>query len=402
MSGTPVGWFAMERVRLVAMNFEFATTTRTIFGAGKLAELGDLAVGFGSRALLVTGARSTPTRTILSLLQRVGIQATPYAVASEPTIAMVEAGLALGRTAQSDFVIACGGGSVLDTGKAIAALLANAGAVRDYLEIVGSGRKLTRSSRPFIAIPTTSGTGTEVTRNAVLSVPEQRIKVSLRSALMLPTVALIDPELTYALPPKLTASSGMDALTQLIEPFVCRRANPLTDAICREGIPLAAKSLPQAFRDGTNAVARANLSLASWFGGLALANAGLGAVHGLAGPIGGMFPAPHGAICAALLPHVMAANLKALRQRSASDAAIVRFDQVAQWLTGNAAARADDGVTWVADLVAELKIPPLRSYGVDSSCFPELLQKATNASSMKANPVALSAAELSAVLSAAL
>lgn len=399
MSGTPVGWFAMERVRLVAMNFEFATTTRTIFGAGKLAELGDLAVGFGSRALLVTGARSTPTRTILSLLQRVGIQATPYAVASEPTIAMVEAGLALGRTTQSDFVIACGGGSVLDTGKAIAALLANAGAVRDYLEIVGSGRKLTRSSRPFIAIPTTSGTGTEVTRNAVLSVPEQRIKVSLRSALMLPTVALIDPELTYALPPKLTASSGMDALTQLIEPFVCRRANPLTDAICREGIPLAAKSLPQAFRDGTNAVARANLSLASWFGGLALANAGLGAVHGLAGPIGGMFPAPHGAICAALLPHVMAMNIRALEQNGASQE---RYDEVARILTGKASVSALAGVDWVAGLVRDLRIPRLSVYGISRQHTAELVAKAAQASSMKANPVALSAAELSEVLSAAL
>lgn len=389
----------MERVRLVAMNFEFATTTRTIFGAGKLAELGDLAVGFGSRALLVTGARSTPTRTILSLLQRVGIQATPYAVASEPTIAMVEAGLALGRTTQSDFVIACGGGSVLDTGKAIAALLANAGAVRDYLEIVGSGRKLTRSSRPFIAIPTTSGTGTEVTRNAVLSVPEQRIKVSLRSALMLPTVALIDPELTYALPPKLTASSGMDALTQLIEPFVCRRANPLTDAICREGIPLAAKSLPQAFHDGTNSVARANLSLASWFGGLALANAGLGAVHGLAGPIGGMFPAPHGAICAALLPHVMAMNIRALER---NDASRERYDEVARILTGNASASALAGVDWVAGLVRDLRIPGLSAYGISRRHTAELVAKAAQASSMKANPVALSAAELSAVLSAAL
>ncbi|MCO5052419.1 MAG: iron-containing alcohol dehydrogenase [Verrucomicrobiae bacterium] len=381
------------------MNFEFATTTRTIFGAGKLAELGDLAVGFGSRALLVTGARSTPTRTILSLLQRVGIQATPYAVASEPTIAMVEAGLALGRTTQSDFVIACGGGSVLDTGKAIAALLANAGAVRDYLEIVGSGRKLTRSSRPFIAIPTTSGTGTEVTRNAVLSVPEQRIKVSLRSALMLPTVALIDPELTYALPPKLTASSGMDALTQLIEPFVCRRANPLTDAICREGIPLAAKSLPQAFHDGTNSVARANLSLASWFGGLALANAGLGAVHGLAGPIGGMFPAPHGAICAALLPHVMAMNIRALER---NDASRERYDEVARILTGNASASALAGVDWVAGLVRDLRIPGLSAYGISRRHTAELVAKAAQASSMKANPVALSAAELSAVLSAAL
>ncbi len=384
------------------MNFEFATTTRTIFGAGKLAELGDLVVGFGSRALLITGARSTPTRTILLLLERVGVQATPYTVASEPTVAMVEAGLKLGRTTQSDFVIACGGGSVLDTGKAIAALLANEGPLWDYLEIVGSGKKLARLSRPFIAIPTTSGTGTEVTRNAVLSVPEQRIKVSLRSVLMLPTVALLDPELTYALPPGLTASSGMDALTQLIEPFVCRRANPLTDAICREGISLVANSLPQAFHDGTNSVARANLALASWFGGLALANAGLGAVHGLAGPIGGMFPAPHGAICAALLPFVMAANLKALRQRSAPDATTVRFDQVAQWLTGNAAARADDGVKWVADLVAELKIPPLRSYGVDFSCFPELLQKATNASSMKANPIELSVEELAVIVTSAI
>lgn len=384
------------------MNFEFATATRTLFGPGQLAELGRLAAAFGPRALLVTGASSTPVERILSILQPAGVQAALYPVATEPTPALVAQGLELARTAHSDLVIACGGGSVLDAGKAIAALLANGGTPLDYLEIVGLGRKLTQPSRPCLAIPTTAGTGAEATRNAVLRVPERRIKVSLRSALMLPTAALIDPELTHGLPPALTASSGMDALTQLIEPLVCRRANPLTDAICRQGIGLVARSLRRAYHQGDDGAARSDMALAGWLGGVALANAGLGAVHGLAGPLGGMFPAPHGALCAALLPGVMAANLEALRQTPDGEAACARYDQVAQLLTGSAAARADDGVGWVADLVAELKIPPLRSYGVDAGCFPELLEKAATASSMKANPIELSPEALRVIVTAAI
>jgi len=323
-------------------------------------------------------------------------------VSGEPEISTVEAGVAFAQKENCDFVVSIGGGSVIDAGKAIAAMMTNDGELLDYLEIIGRGKSLAKPGAPFIALPTTAGTGTEVTRNAVLSSPEHRVKVSLRSPLMLARVAVIDPELTCDLPPALTASTGLDALTQLIEPFVCRRANPMTDGFCTEGIHRAARSLREAVLNGQNKTAREDMALASLFGGLALANAGLGAVHGFAGPIGGMFPAPHGAVCAALLPHVMAANLRALREREPDNFALRRYYHVAQLLTGNQQAAADAGVDWVEKLVAELPISKLGAYGVREEHVAEIVSKAANASSMKANPIALTPDELAQTLRLAL
>jgi alcohol dehydrogenase class IV len=314
----------------------------------------------------------------------------------------VERGTKLARAEHCELVIGFGGGSALDAAKAIAAILANEGGLLDYVEIIGRGRPLTKSSAPFIAIPTTAGTGTEVTRNAVLASPEHKLKVSLRSPLMLARVAMIDPELTYDLPPTLTASTGLDALTQLIEPFVCNRANPMTDSLCIEGLRRAARSLRVAFSKGQDKDAREDMAVASLFGGLALANAGLGAVHGFAGPMGGSFSAPHGAICAALLPHVMAMNLRALRQRDPNGAALHRYDEVAWWLTGDSKAKADDGVKWVRALVADLKISRLGSFGIQRGHFAGLVARAANASSMKANPIVLTPEELTETLEQAL
>jgi alcohol dehydrogenase class IV len=281
-------------------------------------------------------------------------------------------------------------------------MLANEGDVLDYLEVIGHAKPLTKPSAPFIALPTTAGTGSEVTRNAVLASPGHRVKVSLRSPFMLPKVALIDPELTFDLPPAITVSTGLDALTQLIEPYVSCRANPVTDALCREGIRRVARSLRVAFHDGHNAAAREDMSLASLFGGLALSNAGLGAVHGFAGPIGGMFPAPHGAICAALLPQVMDENLRALRRRQPGSESISRYDEVARLLTAIPNAKANDGVQWVRELTAELQIPPLASYGITLGYTAELVEKAAQASSMKANPITLTPEELADILTRAL
>lgn len=384
------------------MNFEFATVTRIVFGAGRLAELGVLVRGFGVRALVVSGGRPAAAERVLDLLRVAGVTGTKFVCTGEPTIAVVEQGTALARDAGCEFVVAIGGGSVIDAGKAIAAMLANDGCVLDYVEVIGRGRILEKASRPFIAIPTTAGTGAEVTRNAVLASPEQRVKVSLRSALMLPTVALVDPELTYDLPPAITASTGLDALTQLIEPFTCNRANPVTNAICREGIMRLVRSLRVAYRDGSHGAARADMALAGLFGGLALANAGLGAAHGFAAPIGGMFNAPHGAVCAALLPQVMAMNLRMLRARGDSGEFVERYEEVARLLTGNSAATADAGVRWVSELVRELHIPKLSAYGIGAAHVSELVAKAVTASSMKANPVMLSREELRAILEATL
>jgi len=384
------------------MNFEFATAARIAFGAGKIREIGSLVRGYGRNALVVTGKNLNRANKLFELLKAEGINITVFSVSGEPTIKVVEQGMAEGRAANCEFVISMGGGSVIDAGKAIAAMLTNEGDLLDYLEVIGRGRALTKGSAPFIAIPTTAGTGSEVTRNAVLASAEQRVKVSLRSPLMLPALALVDPELAYDLPPAVTASTGLDALTQLIEPFTCNRANPMTDAVCRDGIVRAARSLGVAFRDGGNAGAREDMAVASVFGGLALANAGLGAAHGFAAPIGGMFPAPHGAVCAALLPQVMAVNLRALRSRSPGGETLKRYDEVARLVTGRASAEADDGVRWIAGLVRELRIPGLSAYGVSSQHTGELVAKAAQASSMKANPIQLTSQELASVLEASL
>ena len=365
-------------------------------------EAGKLAGDFGKHTLVVTGRNATRAEPLLKILRDTGMAATTFPVFGEPEASTVEHGVTFAKKEHCDVVIGFGGGSVMDAAKAIAAMLANEGALLDYLEIIGRGKALTKPSTPFIAIPTTAGTGSEVTRNSVLSSPEHKLKVSLRSPLMLPRAALVDPELTYNLPPALTASTGLDALTQLIEPFVCSRANPMTDGLCVEGIRRAARALRVAFMDSRNKSAREDMAVASLFGGLALANAGLGAVHGFAGPIGGSFPAPHGAICAALLPHVMAANIHALRQRANGSDALRRYVEVARLLTGKADATADTGVAWVRQLVHDLQIQPLGSFGVREEHVADLVAKAANASSMKANPIALTADELAATLRRAL
>ena len=385
------------------MRFEFATATRIIFGAGAVREIGRMAKQFGERALIVSGRDLSRAQPLGALLREQGLETTGFSVAGEPEIATVQRGVALARQVRCDLVIGFGGGSALDAGKAIAAMLTNEGELLEYLEVIGHSKALSRPSAPFIAIPTTAGTGTEVTRNAVLASPQHRVKVSLRSAFLLPKIAVVDPELTCDLPPSLTASTGLDALTQLIEPYVGLKANPMTDAVCVEGLRRVAHSFRVAFEQGPQAAsAREDMAVASLFGGLALANAGLGVVHGFAGPIGGMFPAPHGAVCAALLPHGMAANLAALRQRGGSAQAVNRFDEVARLLTGRATATADEGVEWVRALVADLKIPPLRAYGVTRDHTAELVQKAAKASSTKANPISLAPDELARVLESAL
>ena len=380
-----------------AVNFEFATPTRIIFGEGRVDEVPTLAAGMGSRALVIEGA-SGRAEPLVNKLREQRIPAITVRVASEPTVSLVEQSVARARSERCDVVIALGGGSVIDTGKAIAALLTNDAPLRDYLEVIGKARPLTNRSAPCIAIPTTAGTGAEVTRNAVLMAEEERVKVSLRSALMMPAVALVDPELTYSLPPEVTAITGLDALTQCIEPFVSPNANPLSDAVAREGVRRAAGALRRAFRDGTDVEARRDMAVASVCGGLALANAKLGAVHGFAAPLGGMFPIPHGTACARLLPLVAAINVRALRARMPSSPALDRYDEVARIVTGNHAARAKDAVTWLENLVGELGVPTLSAYGVRDEDVSRVVVAARQASSMKGNPIMLTDDELAEAL----
>jgi alcohol dehydrogenase class IV len=315
---------------------------------------------------------------------------------------MVEQGAERARRDGCDHVIAFGGGSVIDAGKAVAALITNREPLVEYLEVVGRARPLEERSVPMIAIPTTAGTGAEVTRNAVLMVEEQRVKVSLRSSSMLPATAIVDPELTYSLPPDVTASTGLDALTQCLEPFVSSKANPITDAVAREGLRRAAGALRRAVRNGGDVEARRDMAVASLCGGLALANAKLGAVHGFAAPLGGMFPVPHGVACARLLAPVAEVNVRALRERMPASRALARYQEVARLVTGRADALAEDGAAWLAALVEELGVPRLGTYGVRATDVGGIVERAKGASSMQGNPVALSEEELSEALGAAL
>jgi len=347
------------------MQFEFATAARVIFGEGKAAVLPEIARSFGARAMVVTGASAERAASLVSALS-----AQTFAVSGEPTVDLVREGARRAREAGCDVVISVGGGSVIDAGKAVAALATNGGEPLDFLEVVGKGRAIAEMPLPFIAVPTTAGTGSEVTRNAVLGSTERGVKASLRSPMLLPRVALVDPEWTYGLPPAVTASTGLDALTQLIEPYVSARANPLTDAICVAGMERAAGALRRAYRDGADRDARRDMALASLFGGLALANSGLGVVHGFASPLGGGWKAPHGALCAALLPHGIAANVAALRARAPEHPALEKYAAIARLLTGRKDARAEDGIEWVRALCAELNIPALEAWGISETDLP--------------------------------
>lgn len=384
------------------MHFEFATSNRILFGQGTLSRVGDLAQPLGTRAFVVTGRSQERAAPVLEQLRNQGIECTSFQVPGEPSIDLVTEAVDLARQAQCDLVIALGGGSAMDAGKAVAAMLTNHGDLLTYLEVIGQGKALTREPVPMIALPTTAGTGAEVTRNAVLSVPQHQRKVSMRHAWMLPNVAVIDPELAYHLPPEITATTGLDAVTQLIEPFVSCQSNPLTDGLCAEGLQRAARALKTAYLDGTNVQAREDMAVASLFGGLALANAKLGAVHGFAGPIGGLINAPHGAVCGRLLPLVMAANIRALKKAAPDAPALTRYQALGPLLTGDPHAGAAEAVAWVQDLCTTMKIPTLGQLGLTTTLIPEIARQSQDSSSMKGNPIKLEREELEAILLKAL
>jgi alcohol dehydrogenase class IV len=372
--------------------FEFATATRIVFGPGTIQSLASLTQPLGARALVVTGANPSRAASALAGLDAGGIAITCFSVTGEPTLAMVREGVKATRGCQ--FVIGIGGGSPMDAAKAIAALAPNSGEPLDYLEVIGQGRPLEHAPLPFLMVPTTAGTGAEVTRNAVLGSPEHGIKASLRSPLLVAKVALIDPDLTLDAPAAITASTGLDTLTQLIEPFVSCRANAFTDVFCLEGMRRAANALPKVFRNGRDRDARAELAFASLLSGLSLSNAGLGIVHGFAGPLGGLLNAPHGALCAAVLPHGMAVNIRALRERAADHDALDKYRRIARLLADNSQAEPEDAVRYVSDLCRSLGVSSLRSYGLTHSGISDLVAKAAGASSTKANPIQLSTSEL--------
>lgn len=380
------------------MGFEFATANQIVFGNGSLTRVGQIASKFGKRALIVTGSGSVPLERLFHSIESVDLSGCLFRVEHEPDIPTVIAGVVQAKTQGCDLVISIGGGAVLDAGKAISAMLTNPGDLIDYLEVVGGGNEIPNQAAPMIALPTTAGPGTEVTRNAVITSPEHQVKVSMRSLKMIPAVAIVDPELTYTMPPSVTASTGLDALTQVIEGYVSNKANPMTDMICRDGILRGSRSLFKAYINGADQPAREDMSLTSLFGGLALANGGLGAVHGFAGPIGGMFTAPHGVICASLLPYVMKYNVLFSTKSGNSAELQARYRDIARWVTGDPDAEIEDGVKWVVELAEALEIPGLQSLGIKRNDLDEIVEKSKVSSSMQKNPVKLDEPTLKAIL----
>lgn len=390
------------------MNFEFCTSSRVVFGRGVFDRLGELVGSMGARAMVVRGGahldRSGVMGRLRDMMAGVGVEIAQYVVVGEPKVGVVDEALRVAREARSEMVIGLGGGSALDAAKAVAGLLTMGGEALDYMEVVGRGRPIDRPSAPLVAVPTTAGTGTEVTRNAVLAYEPARFKASMRSLHLIPRVALVDPQLTDSVPAAVTASTGLDALTQLIEPYVSKGATPITDGLALEGMRLAGRSLSRAFAKGADASARDDMSLASLLGGVCLANAGLGAVHGFAAPLGAMFPIPHGTACAALLAPVMEANVLALRRQDSP--VLGRYATMGEVLTARRYSTADEaieaGLAFVREVVGVLGIPGLRAYGVGESDVQEVVEAASKASSMRYNPVDLTPEVLSGCLRGAL
>ncbi len=376
------------------MDFSFATAGQIIFGNNSLEKVSGMVSQMGKNVLLVTGKNSERAQTLMHQFSD-EIFVSIFNIESEPTTLMINTGIEFARQKACDVVIGLGGGSVIDSAKAIAALVPNKGDLMDYLEVIGKGKPLEKAPLPCIAIPTTAGTGAELTKNSVIKSPEHNVKVSLRSNLMFPDVAVVDPVLTYTMSPSLTASTGVDALTHLLETFVSNQANPFIDMLCREGLKRVSRSLVEAYNDGNNQQAREDLAMASMLGGMALANVKLGAVHGFAGPMGGMFPIPHGAVCACLMSAVIEVNIEALHEQNRD---VAKFNELAQILTGKGKAQAADAALWASNLVAELHIPSLSEFGLTEKDFPVLVEKGKASSSMKGNPVELTDKQLFRIL----
>ncbi|MDW4500368.1 iron-containing alcohol dehydrogenase [Sulfitobacter sp. D35] len=379
-------------------SFGFSTAGRILFGRGQAEEAAGIAAGHGRRVLLVRG-RSVPwVDRLEDQLDAAGCSVIRVAARGEPTVEQVEAAVDRARAEGCDVVVAVGGGTVIDLGKAVAAIAPGRGALMDHLETVGGGRPLEAAPLPFVALPTTAGTGSEVTRNAVIGVPEARRKVSLRDDRMLADVAIVDPALTDHAPASVTFASGLDAVVQVIEPYLSRRANPLTDALCRDAIPRGLRALAR-LAQAEDATARDEMAYVSLCGGLALANAGLGAVHGLAGVIGGRHDAPHGVICGRLLGPVLSANRGAVANTGGD---LARFDAVERWIATELALPSQSGAADLADWLDARGLPRLAQWVPQEADLDAVATDAASASSMAANPVALSPPALIRAIRAAL
>ncbi len=377
------------------MSFNFSTAGQIIFGPGAVNQLPNLVAGFGTRAFLVLDTHLSAEEPPVA---GVAPNVTVWRGSGEPSVSGIRAAVDAARDFRPDVVVGIGGGSTVDTAKAIGILLGNSGDILDYLEVVGRGRTLTPSSLPVIAVSTTAGTGAEVTANTPIFSEEHNVKASLRSPAMLPNIAVVDPELTVSSPPAVTASSGLDALTQNLEPYTSCKANPLTDILAAEGLKRAASGLRAAYADGTNIEARTDMALCSLLGGLSLANSKLGAVHGLAAPLGGMLHAAHGEVCAAVLAATTETNVAAMRERDSDNPALDRYLEASRLLTGDSEAHLDDGLAWIRETVDMLGVRSLGQLGLTEALLDEATKGGLAASSMKGNPIVLTYDEVYAIL----
>ncbi|MFC2969934.1 iron-containing alcohol dehydrogenase [Acidimangrovimonas pyrenivorans] len=374
--------------------FSFAAAGRILFGRGRATEAAGIVSALGRRPLLVHGSDAARAAWLRHALPR----CTSIACPGEPSLPLLESATEMARRAGADVVVALGGGAAIDLGKAVAALAAAGGDPLDHLEVVGRGLPLTAAPLPLVAIPTTAGTGAEVTKNAVIGVPEHRRKVSLRDDRMLPDVALIDPALTDGLPWRITLASGLDALTQVIEPYLSARATPMTDALTRAAIPQALPALRRLER-GEDPGARDAMAYVSLTGGLALANSGLGAVHGFAGVIGGLTGAAHGAVCGALLAPV----LRALAAHAAPDSVLAaRLGEVAAWLSAPLGCAPEQAFDRLGDWAHGAGLPGLAALGVEAATTGSIAEQSRGSSSMKGSAIAFTAPQLQAILEDAL
>lgn len=378
-------------------SYALALPRRIVFGRGWATGLADAVAQRGRRVLLVRGQSVPAVDEVRASLVDAGCGLLTVLSRGEPSLECLQAAVARGRTGEVDVVLAIGGGSTIDLGKAAAAMIPQASDPLDHLEVVGRGKPLDAAPLPFVAAPTTAGTGAEATKNAVIGVSAARRKVSLRDDRMLADLALVDPALTDGAPPQVTLASGLDAVVQVIEPFLSARANPVTDALCRDAIPRGLAALCR-LMVAEDPAARDALSHVSLMGGLALANAGLGAVHGLAGPLGGRRPAAHGALCGRLLPGILVENRRALVEAGKD---LDRMEAVEAWVAEIFGADRSQAAETLMRHIDDWGLPRLADFGYTDADLDAVSEDAVSSSSMKANPVALTPTRLRAVLESA-
>lgn len=392
------------------MQFEFLSTPRIFFGSEQFQKIGSLVKEFGSNLFVVASesalSKSSVTRSTLeNKAAQSDFNFDTYIVGGEPTIETVDSGVIEAQEFNAEMIMGLGGGSALDTSKAIAGLVTNGGSARDYMEIIGKGKIIETPPLPIIAVPTTAGTGSEVTKNAVILAKKEQFKASIRSPLLIPKIVIIDSTLMVTVPSSVTASCGMDALTQLIEAYTSNKAQPMTDALAVLGIKKATKSLLSAYKDGQLLEAREDMALASLISGICLANAGLGAVHGFASPMGGL-NIPHGVICSTLLAPTIETNISKLKSKVKKEITLEKYTRLAEIISNKTFPNMELAhkalVDFLKTLTQELKIPKLSEFGVLESDIPMIVKKAKRASSMKYNPISLDDTALSNILKQAL